>query len=566
MRQNALLFAAAATLGLVTLRVAPVHLHARAQASTQAALTGIVSSDEEGKMEGVVVTARRDGANFAVSVVSDAQGRYSFPRSHLTAGAYAMTIRAVGYDLTDRGAVEVKPGTTANADLKLHKTADLSKQISSIEWAMSVPGTEDQKNMLIKQAESCTYCHSLERIVKSKHTAEEFVTVIKRMASYYPDGTAAPTDGRGRSQKHDKPGLEYAEKNPKWGYAPGVEITDLANYLATINLSSGRALPSELKTLPRPKGKATRVIVTQYFMPRKDTVPHDMEVDSKGTPWYTDESRMFFGKMDPKTGVFTEYPLEPVPQGDIPGARDITMDKEDNPWFPVRFPGSLSLLSKFDVKTGKLSTVRDAQGQFVSTGPDGKIWVGFIRVDPKTMMVDGRFSFNKSPNLPPGAHTTYQYQVNSKGNVYATDFVGSYIIMIDVNTSEAKFWPTPTRNSLPRRGRIDSEDRFWFAEYTGDKLAMFDTRSEKFQEWPVQYKYTTPYTESVPDANGYVYSPSNTSDRLLRLDPKTGEIIEYQMPTNNFDSKKLAIDPISRRAVWMANTRDASLIKLEPID
>ena len=32
-------------------------------------------------MEGVVVNARRDGANFTVSVVSDAQGKYSFPRT-----------------------------------------------------------------------------------------------------------------------------------------------------------------------------------------------------------------------------------------------------------------------------------------------------------------------------------------------------------------------------------------------------------------------------------------------------------------------------------------------------
>ena len=37
-------------------------------------------------MEGVVVTARRDGANVDVSVVSDAQGMYSFPRTHLEPG------------------------------------------------------------------------------------------------------------------------------------------------------------------------------------------------------------------------------------------------------------------------------------------------------------------------------------------------------------------------------------------------------------------------------------------------------------------------------------------------
>ena len=62
-----------------------------------AALTGMVSSAAEPKMEGVLVTARRDGANFDVTVVSDAQGKYSFPRSHVGAGHYTIKIRAVGY-------------------------------------------------------------------------------------------------------------------------------------------------------------------------------------------------------------------------------------------------------------------------------------------------------------------------------------------------------------------------------------------------------------------------------------------------------------------------------------
>lgn len=45
------------------------------------ALSGVVTSQAEGRMEGVIVTARRNGANFDVSVVSDAKGNYSFPRS-----------------------------------------------------------------------------------------------------------------------------------------------------------------------------------------------------------------------------------------------------------------------------------------------------------------------------------------------------------------------------------------------------------------------------------------------------------------------------------------------------
>jgi hypothetical protein len=44
-----------------------------------AALTGEVSSAEEGSMEGVVVSAKRDGSTISVSVITDAKGRFAFP-------------------------------------------------------------------------------------------------------------------------------------------------------------------------------------------------------------------------------------------------------------------------------------------------------------------------------------------------------------------------------------------------------------------------------------------------------------------------------------------------------
>src|ERR1700730_2279016 len=71
----------------------------RAQNSEPVALSGVVRSQQEGLMEGVIVSAKRDGANFTVSVVSDAKGKYSFPRPHLEPGKYALAIRAVGYEL-----------------------------------------------------------------------------------------------------------------------------------------------------------------------------------------------------------------------------------------------------------------------------------------------------------------------------------------------------------------------------------------------------------------------------------------------------------------------------------
>jgi virginiamycin B lyase len=59
-----------------------------AQGQVAAALTGQVTSDEEGPMEGVVVSAKLDGSTITVSVYSDKQGHYSFPANRLEPGHY----------------------------------------------------------------------------------------------------------------------------------------------------------------------------------------------------------------------------------------------------------------------------------------------------------------------------------------------------------------------------------------------------------------------------------------------------------------------------------------------
>jgi hypothetical protein len=125
---------------------------------------------------------------------------------------------------------------------------------------------------------------------------------------------------------------------------------------------------------------------------------------------------------------------------------------------------------------------------------------------------------------------------------------------------------TATPNAMPRRGRMDSQGRFWFGEYFGDKIGMFDTTTEKIMEWAPSFKWASPYTASVPDKRGYVYAPSNTGDRVMRLDPKTGEIVEYLMPTRDFDVKQISIDPVRGRDALMANVRNARIVRIEPLD
>ena len=63
----------------------------------ESALTGQVTSSEEGPMEGVLVSARKAGSTLTITVVSDQRGRYRFPRARLGPCQYRVQIRAIGY-------------------------------------------------------------------------------------------------------------------------------------------------------------------------------------------------------------------------------------------------------------------------------------------------------------------------------------------------------------------------------------------------------------------------------------------------------------------------------------
>src|SRR5215470_11766653 len=70
-----------------------------AQNPSASALTGKVTSQAEGAMEGVLVGAKKAGSTITTWVVSNAQSQYSFPRQRLEPGQYSISIRAVGYEL-----------------------------------------------------------------------------------------------------------------------------------------------------------------------------------------------------------------------------------------------------------------------------------------------------------------------------------------------------------------------------------------------------------------------------------------------------------------------------------
>ncbi len=524
-------------------------------AQDQAALTGTVSSDAEGNMEGVVVTASKPGSIVQVSVTSDAQGRYTFPESRLNPGEYTISIRAVGYEITSETKAVLEPETSTTKDIKLKKTKNLASQLTNAEWMMSIPGTEEQKAMLL----NCVGCHTIERVMRSTHDSDEWTQVITRMMGY----------GAVSQPIKPQPMLDRARAGTPEQYRK------MADYLATINLSSTDHWQYELKTLPRPKGRDTRAIVTEYDMVRPTTEPHDILVDKEGSVWYSDFGEMFIGKFDPKTLKLTEYPIKKFKDKAPTGLLSIHFDHIGKIWFDTMYQGSLGCL---DPKNGEISyyplagEYNDDRVQLNFTGlhheVDGKVWTKSVgtqdifRVDLATNKWE---RFHPTDQLSGVKNASiYEVMADSKNNLWMAEFTEGHLGKIDARTTEVTWYDMPTAHARARRLEIDDQDRVLVAEYRTSKVALFDTRTKTFTEYALP-EYTFPYRADF-DKNGEIWASTMSTDRVVRLDPRTGHAVQYLMPSDT-NMRTVFIDNSTTPVTfWVGSNHDHRIVKVEPRD
>jgi streptogramin lyase len=540
--------------------LAALSFHAGAALAQAAdALAGQVSSEREGAMEGVVVSARMAGSIVTVSVVTDATGHYRFPAARLEPGSYALAIRAAGYDLDGKATAEVAAGTAATADLKLKPARNLPAQLSNAEWLVSMPGSDAQKKALL----NCIGCHDLDRIVRSTHDADEFMQIFDRMAGYYPGSTP------------ENPQRLIGTARRNIGQGPGLKA--MAEYLASVNLSNDDTWGYKLQTLPRPKGRATHVIITEYDLPRKKIQPHDVILDAQGQVWFTHFAEQFLGRFDPKTLKVSEYRLPVIKEGFPIGTLDLETEKSGKLWVSMMYQGGVA---RFDPKTEKFETwsvpkewQTDATQQAfmtpVSAEVDGKVWVKnsdraqILRLDPATGKWETFGSF-KDPATGKTI-TSYGIPADSHNNLYLLDFASSNVGQLDAKTGELKVFKGAIANSRPRRGRFDANDHLWFAEYGGNAIGMLDPKSGRIQEWTLPTPWAQPY-DAVTDRNGEVWTGSMMSDRVSRLDPKTGAFVEYLLPRRTNIRRVFVDDSTTPPTFWVGNNHHATIIKVEPLD
>jgi virginiamycin B lyase len=546
----------------ISCAVVAVLLAASGQLAAEAvsALAGKVTAAQE-PLEGVLVSAKKSGSTITVTVVSGKDGSYSFPAARLEPGRYSLRIRAVGYDLDSPDQVTVAADKTAIADLALRRADDIASQLTNAEWLASMPGSDAQKGQLL----NCVGCHTLARPLNSKYSADDFLTIVlPRMQGYVNQSIPA------------RPQLRHAERLMEERGDQRVQVyRGAAEYLASVNLSARPTWNFDFRTLPRPSGAATRVVYTEYDLPRETIEPHDVIADNSGMVWFSSFGEQNLGRLDPGTGKVTEFAIAEHKPGFPTGLLGLRADGEGNLWFGNMYQATIA---RFDPKTATFKfwplegeeNIDAAQINMASpqsSGVDGKVWAqnngfaGVHRLDIATGKIETFLPFRGVA----GPHNVYDVIPDSKNNVYFTDFRQRHIGRIDARSGETRLFETPTPNSAPRRGSMDAQDRLWFGEYRADRIGMFDTRTEQFREWQVWPKWSAPY-DVITDKNGDAWTGSMLSDRVTRLNPATGEAISYLLPRSTNIRRVFVDNSTTPVTFWVGNNHGASIVKVEPLE
>src|SRR5439155_669795 len=103
-----------------------------------------------------------------------------------------------------------------------------------------------------------------------------------------------------------------------------------------------------------------------------------------------------------------------------------------------------------------------------------------------------------------------------------------------------------------RRITLDGDETLWFGEWYGGKVGRFDVKTGQITEYTPSVPFSAFYQAGVDEKNheGWAYDWHN--DRLVRVNSRTAEIVEYPMPTRDVEGRRTSMDystnPVS---VWI---------------
>jgi streptogramin lyase len=539
--------------GLIVVALAFAVLAAMATANAQNANRlaggphGIVKSVDGNLLEGMMVQLISKKTAIRTTVFTDAAGHYEFPE--LEPGAYILHIaQPREFYPYAREPVDVA-GANALADIVLQRITksdvlppypEIAAQMTGSEWLMSLSGAGAEKRLLTV---NCNWCHSYQQIFRNHYDEAGWSKILYRMIH----GAGSP----------------LININQRGRFSPQDEAR-LVHWLATVR--GPQSADPGFIALPRPQGRATRVIITEYELPRLETATHDVSGDANGNIWYSTHRSSYVGRLDPRTGKVTEFHVPPVQPGALPGTHWIHVDNNGIVWGSENWAHNIWRL---DPKTGDFRRIpwhvkeplNTPMGGNYALDPEGFIWKARNHKVSKVDALTGKEVLGIITQKFPG---TYGSAISHDGRYFGGGaWPRDGVIIADTHTGKV-YEPDTSTNSGPARGEFDLKDNYW-AGGRGGELVEFNMAEKRIHEFPLPTPYASMYTAQA-DKNGEVWGGEMHSGRYFRFNPKTEQFTEYVLPEPYGIDRESWIDnstdPVT---VWYVD-HEGWITRIQPLD
>jgi virginiamycin B lyase len=426
----------------------------------------------------------------------------------------------------------------------LPPTPEIESQLSGAELLWNLPGTGVEKATFQR---ACSPCHEWQQVLRNRYDERSWGLIVDRMMHY--SGTA----------------LAIRLKNTP---NPDEDYNTIVKWLAKIRGPEWHDAP--LRAFPRPRGGSTRVIVTEYELPRNLLALHDVYGDAKGDIWYTSHKTQYFGKLDPRTGIATEHTV-PLTPGGMPGTHHVEVDKNGIVWLSENWSHNLD---RFDPQTGRVTQVHLESSVPLSAPAFGNFAIdsaGFIwydldfqvrKLDPQTGKI--------LQHYPLQVNESYASLLSYDGNFWAGSGparVGNTAELLDLRTGKWLNLNTGAHMATAKRGGFDPYGNAWFGGGDGALVELNAKAGRIVEHWPpTAPSPMTDFYEAMPDKNGEVWAGVLHGRQMVRHDPRTEKWTVYQLPEpfayDRYNWIDASTHPVT---VWYVDY-DGYLVRVQPLE
>jgi virginiamycin B lyase len=299
------------------------------------------------------------------------------------------------------------------------------------------------------------------------------------------------------------------------------EQTKITQYLAA-------HFPPNKKRAPKLMPGTAKIAFKEWTVPTLGQRSRDPIQAADGSIWWVGQWADLVGKINPKTGEMTEYPL---PAGSKP--HTVTLDKAGGVWYTGN---KNATIGKLDPATGKVTQYKlpDSKAKDPHTAifdSKGIMWftmqnsnmVG--RLDPKTG--DIKLATMKTPKSKP-----YGIKIDAQGNPWVACNGSNCLVRIDPKTMALTEVKLPIPKTTVRRLDIAADGMIWYVNSSQGRLGRYNPKTGEIKEWPSPSgPKSHPYAIAVIDGVVWYNESGMRPDALVRFDPKTEKFQSWAIPS-----------------------------------